>query len=697
MELEEFHKDFLEAVRSVASSEGDFEKSAFVSEATRRMIEAEELSEFDPCFHEGTGSRNRRLRVDGFSFDDVDGSARLIVANYRGTEQIESLTQSECIKIFGALQAFVEDSLSGRLIETIEESSPGYGLAFELHRHRDSITRLRLYLLTDASLSSRVKGWPEASINDYPVEYHIWDITRFHRIFESAVGRDILEVDFTEFAQSGIPCLKASRSTEGYEAYLCVIPGTILAEIYNRYGSRLLEGNVRSFLSTRGKVNKAIRVSILNEPNMFFAYNNGIAATAIEAVVEPNIEGLWLKKATYLQIVNGGQTTASLANTSRKDKADLSNIYVQMKLLVVSPSSADEIIPRISFCANSQNKVNDADFFSNHPFHVRIEEHSRRIWAPAVNGAQHETRWFYERARGQYLNEQVHLTPAEKRRFLQQHPRNQVITKTDLAKFENVWMGIPHIVSLGAQKNFVEFAKRVNDSWKQSDAEFNEEYFRDVVSRSLLFHYTERLVSRQSWYQGGYRANIVAYTVSKLSELVKTKGSGKSLDLRGIWARQYISEALDAQLTHIAFEVFNVIINPDVKFQNITEWCKKELCWEKVRSLDLPLFESLSRELVTQDDVMDMRRKAKVQQKIDTGISAQAEVFNLGSEYWEKLLVWGRKQRVLSGEQERLVSVATRMPHIIPDARQSAKLLNIKNRVEEEGFRSGLRTDAQGS
>lgn len=687
MDIDEFRKDFLETVRAVASSEGDFEESAFVSEAARRMIEAEELGEFEACFHEGAGSRNRRVRVDGFSFDDVDGSVRLIVADYRGGDQMETLTQSEGVRIFGTLQAFVEDSLSGRLIESIEESSPGYGLAYELHRHRDSITRFRLYLLTDASLSSRVKDWPEATINDCPVEYHIWDAARFHRVYESAVGRDDLEVDFTEFSPSGIPCLEASQSKEGYKAYLCVIPGSILAEIYERYGSRLLEGNVRSFLSMKGKVNKAIRVSIMNEPGMFFAYNNGIAATATDADVGPTLDGLRLKRAAYLQIVNGGQTTASLATTRRKEGADLSGIYVQMKLSVVTPSSAEEIIPRISYCANSQNKVSDADFFSNHPFHVRIEGHSRRIWAPAVSGAQHETRWFYERARGQYLNEQARLTPTEKKRFLHQHPRDQVITKTDLAKYENAWRSIPHIVSLGAQKNFMAFAQWVGERWKQSDADFNEEYFRDVVAKSILFHYTERLVSRQSWYQGGYRANIVAYTVSKLSELVVTKGAGKILDLRSIWTQQSVSQALDAQLTLIAKEVFEVITNPDAKFQNVTEWCKKELCWERVRELDIPLLDSLSRELVSKDEVRGMKREAKVQQKVDTGISAQAEVFNLGAEYWEELRSWGRKQSVLSGEQERLVSVAARMPRMIPDDRQSANLLKIKHRLEEEGFR----------
>jgi len=232
------------------------------------------------------------------------------------------------------------------------------------------------------------------------VEIHIWDIARFQRVAESALKREELEVDFREFSDSGIPCVEASEKEGEFKAFLCVIPGVVLADIYDRFGSRLLEGNVRSFLSTRGKVNKSIRSTILTEPEMFFAYNNGIATTATDAHVQLGGHGLRLLGAKYLQIVNGGQTTASLSAARRRDRADLEHIYVQMKLSVIAPERADEVIPRIAYCANSQNKVSEADFFSNHPFHVRIEDMSRRMWAPATGGAQHETHWFYERARG---------------------------------------------------------------------------------------------------------------------------------------------------------------------------------------------------------------------------------------------------------------------------------------------------------
>lgn len=686
MELQEFRKDFLEMARALAASEGDFEEASFVAEAARRLVEAEELSDFEPCYFEGIGSRQRRLRVDGYSFDDVDGSATLIVANYDGGDDVSTLTQTDATKYFGMLRAFIEDAVSGRLDQVLEESSPGYGLASDLYRQRESITRFRAFLLSDAALSARVKDWPEGTIAGQPVEFHIWDIARFHRVFESAVGRDELEIDFTEFADRGLPCLEAGQDDGEYQAYLSVIPGTVLVDIYERFGSRLLEGNVRSFLSTRGKVNKNIRLSILKEPDMFFAYNNGISATATGVLVERGRSGYRLLHATYLQIVNGGQTTASLAQARRNDRADLSNIFVPMKLSVVTPDAAEVVVPKISYCANSQNKVSDADFFSNHPFHIRIEEISRRIWAPATGGAQYETHWFYERARGQYLNEQVKLTAAEKKRFLLQTPRDQVVTKTDLAKFENAWRGLPHTVSMGAQKNFLAFAQWVGEQWKQSDADFNEEFFRNVVAKAILFRHTERMVTNQPWYQNGYRANIVAYTIARLTSLIKAKAPGKALDLRGIWTKQDISSTLDKQLTHIAKAAFDIIVSPSHGFQNVTEWCKKELCWQRVQEGDVLIERAFLRELVDEDEVRAVKRDARAQQQVTSGIEDQTKVVTLGAGYWAKVSEWGRQNRLLSDADEKLLKIATKIPSKIPTDWQSTSLLGIVRRMEEEGF-----------
>jgi len=341
-------------------------------------------------------------------------------------------------------------------------------LAHLLYERRKSIVRLRLYLVTDGVLSTRVRDWPEGEVGGIPTESHIWDINRFHQVQESKSGRDELEVDFTTIVKGGLPCLPASVPSDEYRAYLCVIPGNVLAEIYDTYGSRLLEGNVRSFLGTRERINKAIRKTVGLEPTMFFAYNNGIAATASAATVVNGSNGLHLTKVTDLQIVNGGQTTASLAAALSEKDAGLPQTFVQMKLSVLPAETSGKYIPLIARYANSQNRVSDADFFSNHEFHRRMEQLAQRLRAPAVGGAQYGTHWFYERARGQYMNEQTGMTAAQRKQFALQNPKKQLITKTDLAKYENAWRFFPHVVSQGAQKNFVAFSTHASAEWEKN-------------------------------------------------------------------------------------------------------------------------------------------------------------------------------------------------------------------------------------
>jgi len=418
---------------------------------------------------------------------------------------------------------------------------------------------------------------------------------------------------------------------------------------------------------------------------MFFAYNNGIAATASAVEIRRGTDGVFITSARDLQIVNGGQTTASLAAARRTEKAKLQATYVPMKLSVIDPVASGEMIPQISRFANSQNSVSQADFFSNHEFHRQLEQLSRRLWAPAKAGAQHETRWFYERARGQYLNATAGMTPAEGRRFVEMNPREQLITKTDLAKAENSWAQLPHIVSRGAQSSFLYFADTVTAQWNKDRDVFHEEYFRIIVARVVLFRTMEKIVSKQPWYSGGYRANIVTYAIARLSQEIAAAQIG-TLDFRSIWQLQRLSDGLCDQLASTAKVVYEVITDPVAGRQNVTQWCKRPECWLSVKAAAAPLLPDFAAELVLAAEVREYDRLARLQQQMDSGIDTQARVVALGTEYWRELLSWGSNRRFVTAEEQRLLRIAAGYAIGLPNERQSKRLLQLVERCKNEGF-----------
>ena len=351
-----------------------------------------------------------------------------------------------------------------------------------------------------------------------------------------------------------------------------------------------------------------------------------------------------IRKVRNLQIVNGGQTTASLYHTAKKDKVSLKGIYVQAKLSVIPPDQIDGIVPLISRYANSQNKVSDADFYANDPFHISIEEMSRTVWAPAIDGTNKQAKWFYERARGQYLDAKgKEGTPARKRQFEAIYPNAQKFTKTDLAKYENTWMQLPYLVSLGAQKNFNHFSIKLKERGR---VDVNNKYFEHLIAKTILFKRAEKLIGDLNY--GGYRANIVTYTLAKLSN-----HTSQRIDLDAIWKKQDLSPALQEVIRAVSVPVHRIITNPP-NARNITEWCKRKECWDAVCSEEMPLNDTFRKEL------LDTGRNAS--KKPDKGINGPdsrdleviASISKVPAQTWFNLSQWAKKTNHLQSWQRSL-------------------------------------------
>lgn len=461
MDLYEFRAEFIDELRFNAEHDGTEPETQFINKMLENLEEIGELN--DPCqiSVELRGKRGRKMAFDAYAYDEADNSLILITSSFSNVKDTTStLTNTQIDDLYKYMTNFLDEAVNGHISDYCDDSDVAISLAKEFSKKigkgtlQTEINRFKFYILSDSILSKSVKSIKKEDFLNRPVEISIWTLERIFQTFTSN-SSEIIQIDTSDFGCPGIQCLKADIGKDvEYDAYLGIVPGKFLADIYLKYGSKLLQGNVRAFLSVRGKVNKGIRETIMNKPSNFFTYNNGIAIVARSAKFAKDGRLIHLSDP---QIINGGQTTASLANAiiKKEDKNGMDTIFVPMKLTVlnVEDEMSEEQIERynmitktISQCANSQNAVSDADFFSNHPFHVLMEQLSSKVMAPPVDGNPYQTIWFYERSRGKWEQEQMKMTTAQRKKYCEMHPKTQVIKKEKLAKCLNSVYMNPHQV-----------------------------------------------------------------------------------------------------------------------------------------------------------------------------------------------------------------------------------------------------------
>ena len=685
----EFRADLLTSAASRSEVQSCGLREAFVTEVLERLRDAGEVPEGEPCPESITGQRGRKLEIDAWADDDADGSLHLFIALYDGgPESVASLTLTEARdQGFNRLLGVYEQAREGWLTENIEESRPLWALARHI-QVAPKPTALRLNVVSDRPVNERLREIAgDETREKVPVTFQIWDISRLKRIHDAASVRDDLVVDFTGLIGGGLPVLPASVGSGDYDAYLAVMPGETLADIYIQHGSRLLEGNVRTFLGRSSNVNKGIAQTVAKAPEKFFAYNNGVAATASTVTTSSGPGGaLVITSATDLQIVNGAQTTASLAMARRENNLAPGSVFVPMKLSVVTPEVAGDLIPSISRFANSQNGVRASDFFANHAFHRRMEEASRRILAPVTGGSQVQTHWYYERARGQYLNDQVGMNSAQRNRFLLINPRKQVITKTDLAKAAVCFDLEPDVACKGAEKAFIAFAERITKEWEEeaNRAAYNDDWFKAAIARIILFRATESIVSKAPWYEGGYRAQIVAYSCMRLAGLGFELGSG--LNYLKIWSQQTAGPILEEQISLIGEQMLNVLLLPPRIGQNIGEWAKQQACRKTALDTRVKIIADFEDWVGKGGEKRLQEREARRTRRVHDGLDVLKQVLERDANYWLSVREFGRSSSILTPEDERALVPACQIPNRIPTDRQAACLMRLVEKALDAGW-----------
>lgn len=675
--LEEFHQYFTQSILSDAESRTLLRPQAFFETVCEDLVSIGDLTK-NYTYAEYI---KKGIEAFGYDFDEERGLLTILNHQYFQDDEIQTLTRTQLDSKFTRMKSFFKKSLEG-FHSKMEETSDAYSMAYNLKKYQDKnqILKVRLMLLTDGRVTRTLTDISSETFLDIPTEFRIVDIEYLHKIYSSANGIGEFEV------KVDLPYLKINQESDAYQSYLAVVSGNMLVSVYEDFGQKLFEQNVRTFLQFRGGVNRGLRNTIETAPEMFFAYNNGITATASSVEFGDNGNISLIKN---FQIVNGGQTTSAIYSANKVSKIDVSKVSVQMKLSVVKESNnQDGFVSKVAEYANTQNKINNSDFFSNSPFHKDMKDYSTRIFAPAAEGSQRRTHWYYERVRGEYLNNQAYLSTFDKRKFLLENPKHQLIDKTLLSKAENSWNQKPDIVSKGAQDSFKRFADNISEILENDNLAITESYFKDAVARIIMFRTIERLITKSTWYDGGFRAQTVTYSMAYLSFIIKEMGF--NLNFNKIWENQTIPASLFKMLDSIAEKVYFKITSPPAGFANISQWTKNAKCWESVKELKIE-FKNLDNSLFFDNqEVKYIQKEEKKKKVVDTGIEIQIKVINTPIEAWKKLNSYysadKSELKLSSMHTDILFKMASgKIP--LPSEKQSAILYNIKKVAEDEGLK----------
>lgn len=594
------------------------------------MEESGYASEPVLCPFEETGTRNL-CRVIGHSLRDENQTLDLYTSVFLSGCQIASVPRGDISKLTGRAAKFFQYAAAGD--HQRFESSPAVAEAARtIADLLPQITAVRVHLLTNGLIKDREID--PIKVADRPVEFFIMDIERLFRSAGRATSRSDIEIDFVKLMGHPLPVLEVLPKPPEYETYLAIFSGDLIYQLYETYGPRLLEFNVRSFLQAKGKVNKGIRDTLRTEPDRFLAYNNGLTATVDEIDVGFFHGQAGIKRIRGLQIVNGGQTTASIHRAKKQDKLDISRVGVAVKVTRVEEEKLLDFIPLISKYSNTQNVIQVSDLSANHAFHIALERLAETVWCPGE-----EQHWFYERARGGYQVAMNRLgsTPAKRRTFRQTTPPGKKITKTDAAKYIMTWHLRPHDVSRGAQKNFSIMMSELSELVPQAEDPGPEEaFFRQLIAKAIVYKAAERIVRREKF--PAYRANIVAYLVSYICLRL-----GNKLNLNLVWNNQDSSDEFEALLRQWSHEVDRTIRESSAG-RNVTEWCKKPECWDEVSTMGLRLPERLPPEFLPPAERAASIPTPEPSQNGAGDYDLQVEQCTaVSAEDWARVVTWGRK------------------------------------------------------
>lgn len=671
MDIKEFTQDFHDNIKMAVEMSNADPDEELASAILEYIEDSGEVNVPELCVFQKT-----RTRLTAYDYNDEAESLDLFYL-IKADTFLGKVNKNKVQQGFNFLMAFHREAMNDTLLKSVDvnENDEIVEVAKLVKSTKGKINQLRLYVITDGLTDADAAlAAVESDDGEYIIEYNVWDMQRVYQQHNIRAGKEKVEIDFPTEYNTGLQCLKMSEENPFVDAYMAIIPGVTLAKIYKKYQQVLLEKNVRTFLQFKGKVNKAIRKTLREEPDMFFSYNNGISTTASEIEVK-EIEGVsYITRLYDWQIVNGGQTTAAIAASLNDKEVKLDKVFVPMKISVIRDTeNGDKIVKAISTSANSQTAIKSSDFSANEPYLVDLEQQSRAIWVPNGN-AKPVCKWYFERTRGQYLDQLAQLTGYNEKAFKREYPKHQKITKTDIAKYEASWSMQPYSVCRGAEKNFLTFAADV----KRERPMVTANYFKHLVAKGILFNTIDSIVKSKKL--GGYKANMDTYLMAAISFL-----SDKNLDLTYIWEKQKVQPEVVKRVEELIPIVWQHLTRSAVsgnQSSNVGEWSKKPDCWNKLK-FKLGDYEKFGEGLMqaeTNDDGSSLN---------EAQLSRIQEANAIEPKYWFTLANWAKTRDLLTPlERKAAFNFGTLRSRNrdFKTLKQAQYALKISERAKELGF-----------
>ena len=682
IELKEFKQDLLNQVQVGADSGGDFSESTFFDHMSELLAEA---GSYDDIQKDSFINSRKGIKIDGYNWNKMEGTLSAIITKFSNDNELITISKGEIEQLGKQASRFIANMNDQKFKDSLDHSDSALELAKDMSSYlipqgkegedgyRQAAIKFRVIILTDLLLSERV------NLNKLKIEkihgkeafFEIWDLKRIKNLSQSGAESEPCNVDFSQLcSDGGLSTLPANISKSGFSSYICVMPGTVLWKLYDNFGQRLLESNVRTFLQFRNSVNKGMKSTLLLKPENFFAYNNGLTVTASNIELSKDSGKLLIKSLDNMQIVNGGQTTSAiyfspLTKGTQQGldyrNIDLTKVFVQMKLTVIDDEAeAETIKDDIANYANQQSVVQSSDFVSKHPIHREIEKHSRSIWAPPSQNLAIPTRWFYERTRGQYQTRILAFkTPSKANQFKAENPKEQMFTKIEMAKFENTWRMRPWEVSIGGQDHL---GKKIGPvlikEWDQNPDNFGIMFFKDLVAKAILFKTSDKSIGRSEWYKAqiGLKAQTSTYTIAYLR--YKLNKSGRDINLERIYKSQNLSDTLLNQILDLAPLVRDKLTECCFANGNTNPamYAKKIDAWEQIKEMPYELSIISDKDLLTKGQAKETKESNLELNSENAEIDLMKICMSISDDQWEK--IYEHLKQHIPKENKKMMTLA---------------------------------------